>query len=184
VPFEDDGIANAQAAPTHEQRHRAQAYPQVLNRNETASRVSVVLGGIENSLEFIGREIVGRNLNDLDVSQSECGISRSGSGGARMPRRSPLRGSASSCLARCAEVEKGIEFDLVDVLKSLRLGPGEELFFEDGLKFVECGLVHVAADRIGEVASTAFLTGMRALFGAAGKISPSDCAWIRRGGIE
>jgi hypothetical protein len=44
MPFQSHRIASAQAGRTHEQHHRAQAYPQVGNQYETASRVSVSLG--------------------------------------------------------------------------------------------------------------------------------------------
>jgi hypothetical protein len=49
------------------------------------------------------------------------------------------------------------EIDLVDVFKSLRLSPGEELLFKDGFELIEGSLGHVAADRILEVGFDGFL---------------------------
>jgi len=58
-----------------------------------------------------------------------------------------------------AEVEQDVEIDLVDVLKSLRLGLGEELFLEDGLEFAGGALGHVAADRVRKICFDALLDG-------------------------
>lgn len=67
VSFERDGIANAESAPTHKQCHSVEARAKVFKGNEATSRISVNVNCIEDFLEFLRREIVGRNVNDLDL---------------------------------------------------------------------------------------------------------------------
>lgn len=156
VALKENCVADAQAAPTHEKRKGAETGPGVLNRDVAAARIAVHTRRIENSLELIGREMVGRNLNDLDPSEAERRIFDQVAAAHTGPEEADhtallLLFGERAVLPHAAEVEQGIEIDLIDILESLRLGPGEELLIEDGLKLVERGLGHVATDRILEV---------------------------------
>lgn len=157
-------VADAQPAPAHEKCERAEPRPHVLDRYVSAARIAVDVRRIESPLEFIGRKIVGRDVNDLDPSEPESWIldeeaaAHTGPEEADHPALLLLLGEGA-VLPGAAEVEKDVEVDLVDVLESLRLGPGKELFFEDGREFVERGLGHVATDRIGEIGLDGLLDG-------------------------
>lgn len=157
-------VADAQPAPAHEKRERAEPRPRVLDRYVSAARIAVDVRRIENPLEFIGRKIVGRNVNDLDPSEPESRILDEEAAAHTGPEEADhaallLLLGEGAVLPGVAEVEKHVEVDLVDVLESLRLCPGKELFFEDGREFVERGLGHVATYRIGEVRLDGLLDG-------------------------
>jgi hypothetical protein len=156
VPLKGDSVTNAQAAPAHQQCHRAQACPQILNRDEASSRVSVDVRCAEDSLKFIGREVVGRDLNDFDFSKAQGRVLDqvpAAHAGPEKPDHTALFLLLGERFIApgVAEIEQNIEIDLIDVLESLHLGPGEKLLAEDGLKFVEGGFSDVAANRVGEI---------------------------------
>ena len=140
----------------HEKRKGANPGPRVLDRDVAAARIAVDVGRVDNPLELIGRKIVGRNLDDLDPSQAESGILdqvAAPNAGPEEADHAPLLLllGQRSVLPGAAEVEQGVELDLVDVLESLRLGSGKELLLEDGGEFFERGLGDVAPDGIREV---------------------------------
>jgi len=140
VAFERDGVANAQPAPAHQQSHGAETGPQVFNGDESAARISVDIGRVEYSLEFVPGEVIGGDLNNLDLAQAHGGILRdvaAADAGPEEPDQAALLLLLGqlSVLPCVAEIQQRIEIDLVEVVNALDPAPDEELLAEDGLEF-------------------------------------------------
>jgi len=76
VAFESDGVANAQPAPAHQQSHGAETSPQVLDGDKSAAGIPIDISRVEYPLEFVSGEVIGGDLNDLDLAQTHAGILR------------------------------------------------------------------------------------------------------------
>jgi len=140
VAFERDGVADAQPAPAHQQSHGAETSPQVLNGDESAARISVDMSRVEYPLEFVPGEVIGGDLNDLDLAQTHarilCDIAAADAGPEESDQAALfLLLGQLSVLPGVAEIQERIEIDLVEAVNALDPAPDEELLAEDGLEF-------------------------------------------------
>lgn len=95
---------------------------------------------IEDPLELVAREIVSRDLNNLDLAQSHAGILSDVTAADAGPEKADhaallLLLGQTTVRPGAAEGEQSIEVNLVQIIESLNPGPGEKLLAEDGLEF-------------------------------------------------
>ena len=139
IPLKSDRVADAESAPAHQQGHGAEPTPDGLDVDHTSPRIPVDVRRVENFLELVAREVVGRDLNDLDLAQSHAGILSDVAAADTGPEEADqaalllLLGQAT-VRPGAAEGEQDIEVDLVQIVESLDLGSGEKLLAEDGIE--------------------------------------------------
>lgn len=140
MPFEGDGISDAQPAPTHQERHRAESRAIRIDINESAPIVTHAVGGVDDAVEFLRREVVRGDLDNLDLAQSESRVFLK----IPAPHAGPEETDQSALLLRlcqrgitpgAAKVQESVKVDLIEVGKSLRSCPGEKLLAEDRRQF-------------------------------------------------
>ena len=71
VAFERDGVADAQSTLAHQQGHGAKPGSKVFERNESAARIPIEGDCVEDILELISGKVVGWNVYDFDLSESQ-----------------------------------------------------------------------------------------------------------------
>ncbi|MGO9435248.1 MAG: toll/interleukin-1 receptor domain-containing protein [Terracidiphilus sp.] len=156
MPFEGDGVADAQSAPAHQQRHSAEPCPIRIGIDESAAIVTDVVGGVDDAVEFFLREVVRGDLDNLDLAQSEGRVFLK----IPAPHAGPEETDQSALLLLlcqsgispgAAKVQKCVKVDFIEIGKPLRLRPGEKLLAEDCRQFGVRGRRDAAARCVGQV---------------------------------
>lgn len=126
MPFEGDGVADAQSAPAHQQRHSAEPCAIRIGIDESAAIVTDVVGGVDDAVEFFRREVVRGDLDNLDLAQSEGRVFLK----IPAPHAGPEETDHSALLLLlcqsgispgAAKVQKCVKVDFIEIGKPLRL---------------------------------------------------------------
>jgi hypothetical protein len=123
IPLKSDRVADAESAPAHQQGHGAEPAPDGLDVDHATPWIAIDIRRVKNPMEFVAREIVGRNMNDFDFAKSHARILSDVTAADAGPEKANQAGlllllGQTAVRPRAAEGEQDIKVDLVQVVES------------------------------------------------------------------
>src|ERR1700677_3419340 len=155
MPFESPRIADTEPAPTHQQGHGAK--PGLIRLHISAAAIAPAnVGSIDDPFEFLRRKVVGWDLYDLDLPETDGGILgevAASYAGPKEPNHSALLFllGEGTVFPGVAEVQQSVQLQFIQVFDPLDTRPDKKLFAEDGFEFFEGRGFDAAAYGIGQV---------------------------------
>lgn len=165
--FECDGIADAQATPTHEERQGAQARAVVNARFGAVLAIGV--RRVDDSVELLAREVIGGRLIDADATQTVCWILCDPPGTDAEPEKSshPLLFFLLCQSAIFPGRAKGLndaQIHFPQEFVAFGLRPLQQLLIKNDVELVQRGFAQLAGLRIGKIFFDRPLNGDRLFF--------------------
>jgi hypothetical protein len=127
-----------------------------------AARVAVDARRIQDSVELVVGEIVRRDVFRSDLAQRQSGILGDEVAAEGLPEETDdavllLRFDYGTFGPGAAEGDERIKVDLIEKLKALGPGPGEELLLKNPFELLDCVRLEPAAASVGHVGIDRFL---------------------------